>query len=372
MKVLQVTPHFYPNIGGVETHLADLVEVLARRKISNLVLTYRPLVASAKWKILEKKDLVLVFRIPWPKGLYYKVATNPLLDFLYIFPGLFIFLPILVLFYKPNVIHAHGIVAATACIFWKKIFNIRLVTSIHNIYSFPPEGVYKLFIKKLLKSADQIICLSRKSAQEIIGLGLPKEKVGTFKYWVDLTKFKPLNVTRKKRGLPERFTVLFVGRLIKEKGIDILIEAARRWDKRIQLVVIGTGPKEEDIKRAQRLNKNIIFLGGVDQDSLSYYYNVSDLLVVPSISEEGFGRVIIEALACSLPVVAADRGSIHEVVDESVARIFYPDPKHLKDLVEYLFQHTADLNHLKKNARKYAERQYSERNVNEIIKIYTD
>jgi len=125
VKILQLSTHFSPNIGGVETHLDDLVNALTKRGHDVSVLTYRPLTTKARWKIREGKKGVQILRIPWIPGLFYKLVDKPFLEFLYILPGLFIATPFLILINKPEVIHAHGLVAGFTGVFWAKTFGKR-------------------------------------------------------------------------------------------------------------------------------------------------------------------------------------------------------------------------------------------------------
>src|SRR3989344_2683034 len=125
MRVLQLTVHFSPNIGGVETHLLDLVNVLTKRGWQTVVLSYQPLVAKTKWQPYEKRNRFEVIRIPWIQGLFYKLVTHPILEFLYLLPGLFLITPLVLLWKNPNVIHTHGIVAGFVGVFWGKVFGKR-------------------------------------------------------------------------------------------------------------------------------------------------------------------------------------------------------------------------------------------------------
>ena len=70
MKILQLSVHYAPNVGGVETHLTDLVSELLKRGDRIFVLTYRPLVTRVSWKIFEKKNNFEVLRIPWLPGFF--------------------------------------------------------------------------------------------------------------------------------------------------------------------------------------------------------------------------------------------------------------------------------------------------------------
>src|SRR3989344_1060914 len=123
MKILQLTTHFHPNVGGVETHLNDLVEVLCKRGHQVFVLTYRPLVTEANWRIYENQLNLQTLRIPWFPGFFYRLIQKPVLEFLYLVPGLFLVTPLVLLIKQADVIHSHGLVAGFVAVFWGKLFG---------------------------------------------------------------------------------------------------------------------------------------------------------------------------------------------------------------------------------------------------------
>jgi len=371
VKVLQLTVHLFPNVGGVETHLKDLIDSLVKKDWKVFVLAYQPLSTKTLWRIFEQGRGVSILRIPWLRGFFERLVYYPILEFIYLVPGLLILTPLILLFSRPDVIHAHGLSAAVSAVFWGKIFRIRTIISLHSLYTFPKNGLYHDFIKTLLKNADFVLSLSKKSNEEVKSLGLEKEKTGVFTYWIDLAKFIKVKNAKKKLGWENQFVVLFVGRLIKEKGLEILLESARVWDKNIKLAIIGAGPMEDEILRKTDRIKQVQFLGKADQPDLPLYYSAADCVVVPSISEEGFGRVIIESLACGTPVVASNKGAIPEAMNETVGRFIEVTPEGIKNTVEYLYKNPKKLLRLSKNARSFVERRYSEDNVEAIIETYT-
>lgn len=365
MKVLQLTAHFPPNVGGVETHLSDLVKALVKRNWEVSVLTYRPLTTGAKWNMYEKNEGVEIFRIPWLAHLFYQLIKYPVLEFLYLLPGLFFTAPLVILFKHPDVVHAHGLVAGFAGVFWGKLFGKRVIISTHSIYHFPQKGFYREFVKWIFSKSDKVMGLSKQAKHEIASLGIISKKVDNFTYWIDLEKFKRVEGAKQKLGWRDKFTVLFVGRLVEEKGILVLLESVKIWNSNIKLKIIGSGPLEERIK-------HLNYLGRVDNDQLPLYYSAADVLIVPSVHEEGFGRVILESLACGTPVVGANRGAIPEAMDKSVGKLIDVSALNIKNAVEYFFENPNALNKLKINARKFARNRYSEKNVNKIIKSYTN
>lgn len=371
MKVLQITVHLFPNVGGVETHLDDLFNSLVKRGWEVFALAYQPLSTETNWKILEQKKSLTILRIPWLKGFFEKLVHYPVIEFIYLVPGLFFITPFIIIFYKPQVLHAHGLSAAVAAVFWGKIFKIRIIVSLHSIYSFPKDGLYHSFVKLIFENCDTILSLSKKSNEEIRTLGINKEKLAVFTYWIDLQRFRKVSSAKKILGLEGKFVVLFVGRLIAEKGIKPLLEAAEVWNKKITLVIAGSGLLEGYILKQIKRMKNVSFVGKINQADLPVYYSSADCVIVPSTSEEGFGRVIIEALACGTPVIVSKRGAISEAMDETVGWFIEAGPESIKDTVNLIHKNPEELKKLSRTARQFAERRYSEINVKTIIKAYT-
>jgi glycosyltransferase involved in cell wall biosynthesis len=370
MRVLQLTCHYYPNLGGVETHLNDLVIGLIKKNNNVFVLCYRPLMVKVKWKVYEKGNNLKIIRIPWLPGFFYKFVKNPIVEFLYLTPGLFITTPFVILIFNPDVIQAHGLIAGFVGTFWGKVFGKRIVNTTHSIYNFPPNGLYHNFARWIFKNSDKVLTLSKQSKIEIATLGIEDKKVTVFTYWIDLNKFKPIKNAKRIVGWENIFVVLFVGRLIEEKGILILLDAAKEWNKKITLVIIGTGPLELTIKKRTLKKGNIKFLGIIDNQKLPIYYSASDLTIVPSIHEEGFGRVILESLACGTPVIGSNRGAIPEAMDSSVGTLIKVTDLEIKRIIEGYFNDKNKLFNHGKRARKYAVEKYNEKNINNIISTY--
>jgi len=139
---------------------------------------------------------------------------------------------------------------------------------------------------------------------------------------VDPDRFKPDNSSgelKRKLGLSNKRTVLFVGRLIPRKGLAFLIEAAKRVVKEnpdTAFIIVGNGPLKNkltsDLERAN-LSRSFIFLGDVKDSILPALYNCADVFALPSI-QEGQGIALLEAQASAKPVVAFRVGGVKEAV----------------------------------------------------------
>jgi glycosyltransferase involved in cell wall biosynthesis len=133
----------------------------------------------------------------------------------------------------------------------------------------------------------------------------------------------------------ERDYALFVGRLEEIKGLQTLIDA---WDRvgRADLLVVGTGTHEAALKKRAAGNVRIKFLGALPQRELGRLYVHAVACVVPSITYETFGIIIIEAFARKTPVVVRDLGALPEVVRESGGGFVYRTEDELVDAINRL------------------------------------
>ncbi len=379
MRILQLTVHFSPNIGGVETHLDDLVKGFVDKGNNVFVLTYLPLTAKAKAKIWEVKNKLKILRLPWFSGLFYKLVKNPAIEFVYLAPFLFLATPFVITYFKPEVIHTHGLIAGFVGVFWGKIFSIKTVTTTHSLYHFPKEGLYRNFSKWLFKNSSTVLTLSKQSKTEIEDLGIDSNKIQVFTYWVDLKKFNKIPNAKVKVGWKNKFVVFFVGRLVEEKGILVLLESLKSWDKQslagragkgITLAIAGVGPLEAEISHQSLTINNLLYLGKINNDELPLYYSASDIVIVPSIHDEGFGRVILESLACGTPVVAANRGAIPEAMDETVGKLIKISPQNISHEINQLYKNQAELKKMSINSLSFARQRYSIKNIEIISKAY--
>jgi len=152
--------------------------------------------------------------------------------------------------------------------------------------------------------------------------------------------------------------VLFVGRLIKCKGIMTLLNVIEKNkdNKDIAFVFIGEGPLSEKLVEAEIANKSIFFLGRINNNNLPLYYNAADVVIMPSQYEEGYGRVLLEAFSCGVPVIAAKRGGITEVVNDSVGILIEPDEKGINQALKSLLEDRNRLKVLAGNCRLHAEK----------------
>ena len=377
MGVLILTPFFSPNIGGVESHLDNLVSILDEKGYSVFVQTYSPITTeNTPWK---KNELIgnniKINRYRWfGKYLFHKLENYPVLDFLYLTPYLFIrsFYFMITNAPKIDIIHAQGLNAGIIGIALKFIFRKRFIISLHAVYANINKNGFSGFATRLiLNNAEVVLGMSKAVINQFAQYGIKKNLLNEYRYWVDTEHFKPMDLkeARKNLNIEDRFTVLFVGRLITIKGIKLLVEVAKELEH-LQFLFIGTGPLEDFLKSASKQFSNIHFLGKVQNTGLPIYYNSADLLCIPSLYEEALGRVTLEAVACGIPVVGSNKGGILEVMTKEISVLVQPTQKILKETISKLSKDQSELKILKGNCRPHALKFFSKDSIKLITKHY--
>jgi glycosyltransferase involved in cell wall biosynthesis len=372
-EVLILAIGFLPNIGGLETHLKDLIDELLKKGWKVVVLTYQPLHTPILGKWIEKKENLVIYRLPAIRGLFYKFLSSPLLEFLFLEPLLFLFTPFLLLL-NPNIrtINGQGLIAGFAAAFWSKIFTKRFVVSVQSVYSFPKSGLYHNISAWIFKSANKIIAISTQAAKDIQSLGISENKIQIYTNWENSELFKPIPKGKAKQviGIPNQFVVSFFGRLVEEKGIKPLLEAVPLINKEIILAIYGEGPLLDLVLKSSKENTNVIYNKTISPDQLPLHYSAANLIVMPSLHEEGFGRVAAGALFCGTPVVVSNKGALPEVVNDSVGKVINPTVLEIARAINFFYSHSEVLKKKASKCREYALKKFNIENAEDIIKTY--
>jgi glycosyltransferase involved in cell wall biosynthesis len=163
---------------------------------------------------------------------------------------------------------------------------------------------------------DVIYAPSESTRQELIDHGIKAEKVLLYPRGIDIQRFTPEKrngFLARRYGLEDVCTLLYVGRVSREKNLDLLVEAYRDLRGRVDnvhLVIVGDGPYLADMQTALA-GLPCTFTGVLKGDDLVSVYASADVFVFPSATDT-FGNVILEAQACGLPVIVSDQGGPRE------------------------------------------------------------
>lgn len=190
------------------------------------------------------------------------------------------------------------------------------------------EMMARMAIAQFYGQCGVVLSPSEASDQVLRSMGIGDERVGRWDRGVDIARFSP-DKRDKKLFAPEsgdrnRINVLYVGRLTKEKGAELLAEsflAARAKDKRLHLVLAGGGPEEQMLR--EKLGEHATFLGWVEGDELARVYASADLFLFASRTDT-FGQVLLEAQASGLPVIAVAEGGPCSIIDDGRTGVLCP------------------------------------------------
>lgn len=181
------------------------------------------------------------------------------------------------------------------------------------------------------------------------------------------------NPHRKKQAEEGKFKVLYAGRLVKIKGVHILIEAFKGISSAdAELTIVGEGYFERELKMLAADDHRISFLGKIPWTELNYRYQNSDVTVVPSIYYEILGNVVIESMSCGTPVIASRIGGITELIEDGRNGYLVEsgDVRGLKAALEQLLAKRSLLERLGEEAFLSAKKYDIRTHVAEIEKLY--
>ena len=242
-----------------------------------------------------------------------------------------------------DIFHAHDWLVANAGIGLKHVFRKPLLATIHSTEIGRRNGLhfdYERMIHEteawLTYEAWKVICCSNYMVSHVRwAFGVPEDKLVMVPNGVNIQEYAgnknaDLGQFRRKFALPEEKLVLYVGRLVYEKGIHVFVNAVPKILGKVdaKFVVVGNGYMKEPLSnlvKSMGLAHKVMFTGFVDDETLKNLQRCADVSVVPSLFEP-FGIVALEAMAAKSPVVVSDTGGLSEIVEHDVNGVkVYPE-----------------------------------------------
>lgn len=355
MKILQTPARFYPFTGGVENYVYYMSMELVKlgHEIKVICANEPPSIKEDKIQGVDVKRLYYLAKI---------ANTNITPSF-----------PVSVSKEDYDVMHTHLPTPWSAD--WSGIISRfkgkPYVITYHNdiIGSGVADHIARFYnataLKTLLNSADCIIITQPNYIKYSPYLGNYEDRIEVIPNGVDVDKFKPLNIKRNKNTL---FFLSVLDEFHKYKGLDYLLEALKIVKKDIpdiKLIVGGKGTLLEHYKEIvdeSGLDGNVEFHGFIPDEKIVEYYTSSSIFVLPSISslQEGFGIVVLEAMACQTPVISTEIVGVAADVKKSKSGIIVP-PKDIDELADAIIKILDDENShtMGINGRKLVEEKYT-------------
>jgi len=317
MRLCLVTEFYYPEIGGIQTHVYGLAKMASKHGYDVTVLT----TVQSK-KRVEKVDDIRIIRVKFPRyaGFFAIFGLEKKLEN--------IFRQI-----RPDILHVHhafsplGLASPAAA----KKLGIPIVLTNHSIpigYEFYKKiwnnlsRVFVLYHKmRNIRKYDAVIAVSPLAA-EYMRLYYPDGKIHIIPPPVD-DDFFQVRASKSDVGFDEdEKIILFVGRIAPKKGLEFALYAFRMLSKlepNARLCIVGPSdtPYTIHLKKLMSgwgLERNVLFMGSVSKEQLKKLYAASDVFIFPSYGGESFGIVVLESMATGTPVVATLGGALGKYI----------------------------------------------------------
>lgn len=356
MKVLQILPEL--NVGGVETGTLDLCRYLTS-------LGHQVVVVSHGGKLVGELEKLGVRHYALP------VHEKSLFTILKMIDKL----SAIIREEKIGVVHARSRVPAWIAFFACRRTNTAFITTCHGYYS-------RHFFSRVMAWPKLVICPSKVICRHMIeDFGLPHERVRLIPRSVNLERFDFRPAASRSQ---EEFIVGIIGRITPLKGHDYFLRAMAKVIRQVpslKIWIIGDAPEDkQDYKqeittlvRRLVLSNYVEFLG--NRSDIPDLLSRMHCLALSTVTEEAFGRVILEAQAAGVPVVATRVGGVVDIIDEEKTGLLVTprDPEEMAAAIIRIFKDKALASSLSEAGRKKVERQFTLEEMGEkTLKVYQE
>lgn len=391
MKILQVVPSYWPamRFGGPIFSLFSLNKAIVRKGIDLTVYTTNvelggEVLTNEEISIegIKVKYFTFVKSLEWlgPTGWQFSpVMKNALKISIKDFD----------LIYIVGIWNYPVAMAARCCLRYKKPYIISPRGMLYPFTmgtKFGKKSIYyNLVVKDILKSANAIHYTTEDESEKCHSfLGLRKRKV-VIPNGIDLSEFRDLSASRKFRErypeLKDKKVILFLGRIARIKGLDILIRAynilAKESDE-VHLFIAGGGEEgyKEKIEKQvsnSKLQKRVTFSGFLNSEEKLEAYAGSDIFVLPSYSEN-FGLSVVEAMACAVPVVISDKVGIYrEIRDKNSGIIVKTNTESVYHGIKKLLEDESLRKELSENGKALVKEYYDiDKVADKMIEVFRE
>jgi glycosyltransferase involved in cell wall biosynthesis len=266
----------------------------------------------------------------------------------------------------PYVLQAHGSLP--------RVMNKRRLKWIYDV----------LFGYRLLKNASRVIALNHSEAEQYRAMGVPEEKIAIIPNGIDLSEYvnlPPEGAFRRTFNIPENMKIiLYLGRVHKTKGIDLLIRAYAHLRNKMRckdVFLVIAGPDDGYLGEARALANSlglcgsIIFTGFISNEDKLKALVDAEVFVTPSFY--GFPMTFLEACAVGVPIVTTNLGETLEWINENVGYITQPTPQNLAEAIHRIVSDDRLRRKFSENCTKIVKSEFSiEKVVEKLEKLYEE
>lgn len=328
LNIALVSDYFFPNKGGVETHIRTIGEELFKLGHSVIVITH-------KYKDYEgclRIGNLIVYYLDIPL-----IANNTTIPTIYtnyvIFKELFDR-------HSVQVVHGHQSLSnlCMESLYHASSLSIKTVLTDHSIFEIakPERALVNRLSSFICRNVDLAICVSKISKENThLRTKIPLGRIVVIPNGIDPGRFYP---KEKKYTLGNQIRIIVMSRLSFRKGVDLLADALPLicMNKSLRVIIIGDGPKRGDIEQKIddcNLWEQVSIMGEVGYESVGDILRTGDIFLSTSLTET-FCLAILEAASCGLAIVSTNVGGIHEVLSGEDIYFCRPTPE---DIAEQVF-----------------------------------
>ncbi|MBM7703977.1 glycosyltransferase [Metabacillus iocasae] len=286
-----------------------------------------------------------------------------------------------------DVVHAHYVFpTGLLALAYKKLFGKRMIVTAHggDIDRMAQKSPrIRRLTTQILQEADHVIAVGHELHQTIHEeFGVSKEKLSIINMGVNRQVFAPMDKQKARQIVTlsqDEKMILFVGNLIRQKGLIELVEAYEKVKERMpeaSLYLIGATKdvhfrKElEEIIQARGLN-DVHIMDALSQKEIATWMNAADLFVLPS-HIEGFGLVALEAMSCHTPVVGTRVGGLRYLLADDAGVLVEPqNPHSLAEGIINVLENESFVEHLIENGEKQAQKNDQEQLIQRVLEVYS-
>lgn len=391
-----VLAYMYPNKADCNSGAFIHEQMKSLKKLDCLINVISPIPFSPKilwfnssWKsygLVPEKDTIDEIPVQYPRYIRLPGKWFYGLSCYFMYWGIRKKISLIAREFKPDLIHAHMVTPAgyIGLMLGEKL-KLPLVCSLRgsDIHTYPNFGrLVRQLTEKVILGADQLVSVSNALKIDANRIARTKKEIKRVYNGCDSHAIfyseKARRDIRTKMGIAGNDKVLiYVGRMLKSKGVYELLAAFLNLNANypfMRLILVGDGPERVAINNIIYSNNKIHLVGRIPHNEISQWLSASDIFVLPSY-DEGLPNVILEAMACALPVVASRVGGIPEAVEDGQSGILVNkrDKNSLVKSIRYLLNNEELAMEMGRKGRRIIEQKFSwQRSAKEMINVYKE